>query len=231
MPIPANVLKVSLLWTAPTTWPAESAVNTFHLQNQSGPSGQPPNPQYVADQVAAKLLANWTGLAPFFSSLVHINAVRTYLLDTAGHTTAEGSHSFTSVDLAGNAGGGMLPPEVSVALSEYAYAPGGFAPRKGAKRGRMYLPYIAKSACTTNGRVDPTMIGSMLSACQTLFNSINTIQSASGRTDPMGLVVLSKATAATYEVLHLAIDDHFDSQRRRQHQDAPARQSVDLTGW
>jgi hypothetical protein len=95
----------------------------------------------------------------------------------------------------------------------------------------MYLPYVAKTMCTTNGRVDPTMIGDALTAWQGFFNAVNTIESDSGRTDPMGLVVLSHATAATYEVLHLAIDDHFDAQRRRQHQDTPARTVADLTPW
>lgn len=231
MAIPNNVVKVTLVWAPGSEWPSEQAINTFHLQQQSGPSGSVPDVQYIADQVAAKLTTHYGDLAALFPSSIHLAAVKTYLLDTTGHTTAEGAHTFAPTDWVGEGSSGMLPPEVSICLSEYAYLPGSFAPQKGRRRGRMYLPYLSQSGCDVQGKVTSTFRTAITSGFQTLFNDINTIESASGRTDPMGLVVLSKVAGATFEVLHLAVDDHFDAQRRRQHQDTPARTVVDLTAW
>jgi hypothetical protein len=231
MAIPGNVVRVSMIWQPPSSWPSETAVNTFHLQNQSGPTGPTPDVQYIADHFAAKLIAGFGGVASYWPSSVHMAAVKTYLLDSSGHTTAEGAHSFSSSDVQGSSGGGLLPPEVAVCLSEYSYAPGSFSPGKGRRRGRMYLPYLTQTVIESTGKVTAIACSGLVSGWVTIFNSINTIESASGRTDPMGLVVLSRAAGATFEVLHLAVDDHFDAQRRRQHQDAPVVHTADLTPW
>jgi hypothetical protein len=190
-----------------------------------------PDVQYIADQVAAKFIANWTDAAGLFSSATHVSALKTYLLDTSGHTTAEGVHAFAGTDLQGSGSSGVMPPEVAVCLSEYSYPPGGFTTHKGRKRGRMYLPYISQSAMDSNGKVSSSAAGLAVTGWQEIFNAVNTVESASGRTDPMGLVVLSTVGGATYEVLHLAIDDHFDSQRRRQHQSPSTLHTSDLTPW
>lgn len=229
--VPGNVVRVSLLWQPPTVWLPELAVNTFHLQSQAGPSGPTPNPQYIADQVAAKLIADFPAMAGRWPSSIHMTAVKTYLLDSAGLTTAEGVHAFSPTDVQGSSGGGVLPPEVAVCLSEYSYTPGSFAPAKGRRRGRMYLPYLAQTTMDAQGMVAATAATDITTGFQTLFNDINTIESDSGRTDPMGLVVLSRAAGATFEVLHLAVDNHFDAQRRRQHQVPPTLTTVELSPW
>lgn len=231
MAIPNNVVRVSMIWKPPSAWSTETAINTFHMQQQTGPSGLSPDIQYVADQVAAKLTANWSGVEGLHSSSVEVTGIKAYLLDTTGHTTAEGSHSFASGTLPGGAAGSVMPPEVAVVLSEYAYLPGSFAPQKGRRRGRMFLPYIGPANMGTNGKLTSGVPSSTASGWATVFNAFNTIESASGRTDPMGVVVLSKAASATFEVLHVACDDHFDVQRRRQHQDTPVVSVSDVTAW
>lgn len=230
-PIPGNVVRVTLTWTPPTAWAPELAVNTFHLQSQSGPSGPPPHPQYIADQVAAKLIADFPAMAGHWPSSIHMSAVKTYLLDAAGLTTAEGVHGFSPTDVVGSSGGGVLPPEVAVCLSEYSYQPGTFAPAKGRRRGRMFLPYLSQTNMDAQGFVTLTSQNDLTAGFKTLFDHINTIESDAGRTDPMGLVILSKAAGATFEVLHLAVDNHFDAQRRRQHQLPPTKVVSDLVPW
>lgn len=231
MAIPNNVVRVSMLWAPSSAWPDEVAINTFHMQQQTGPGGSTPDVQYIADQVAAKLISGWTAIQSYWPTSVHMTAVRTFLLDTAGHTTAEGSHSFGSSDVRGTSTGGLLPPEVAVCLSEYSYTPGSFAPQKGRRRGRMYLPYLSQSVLNADGKLTSVAAGDLPAGWAAIFNSWNTIESASGRTDPMGVVVLSRAAGATFEVLHLGVDDHFDAQRRRQHQDVPVLHTAEVTAW
>lgn len=231
MPIPGNVVRVTLQWSLRAAWPNEIALNTFHVQPQSGPGGTVPNPQYIADQIESKLEAHWSDVSSLFPSGQQIVAIKTYLLDTAGHTIAEGVNAPVSGTLPGTGTSGSLPPEVAICLSEWAYQPGGFAPQKGRKRGRMYLGPIAQGLCNTDGRVNLGLVDTPLSGWQAIFNAINTINATSGGTDPIGVVILSRTGNATYEVLHLSIDDHFDAQRRRQHQDVPVRRVVDITAW
>lgn len=198
---------------------------------QTGGTGPAPNPQYIADQVAAKLTAGWSGVSGLHASGNQINAIKAYLLDTSGHTVALGVNAPVSGTLPGTGTSGMLPPEVAVALSLYAYTPGGFAPQKGRRRGRMYLGMVSQSLCTADGRVSSGLMDTYLDGWQTILNSLNTIESDSGRTDPMGVVVLSRTGNATFEVTNIAMDDHFDAQRRRQHQDVPLRHTRGITAW
>ena len=229
--IPNNVVRCSMVWSPGTEWPAEQAVNTIHLQQQTGPSGSVPDVQYIADQVAAKIIAGFGGIAAFWSNNAQMTAVKTYLLDTTGHTTAEGQHTFSPGDVAGSGSTNMLPPEVALVLGLYSYPPGGFAPQKGRKRGRIYLPYLTSSNLTSDGKVTGANCQSIANGWASIFNAINTIESASGRTDPMGLVVLSRAAGATFEVGYTVVDDHWDAQRRRQHQDTPVRHQAVVTAW
>lgn len=232
MPIPAGVVRVSMVAQfRPDVWPAEEAVNTFHLVQQTGPTGPAPDPQYIADQVAAKFGTHWSSIAGMFPNAYQVLAFKTYLLDTSGHAIAQGVHAVPGGTLVGSATGGMLPPEVALALSLYAYTPGGFASQKGRKRGRIYLGPLAASLLDVTGLVFKSNMDDFLVGWQALFNDINTIESASGRTDPMGLVVLSHAAGATYEITTIAYDDHFDAQRRRQRQTPPTRHTQPITAW
>jgi len=229
--IPNNVVRVSLLFSVfPGDWD-ELSMNTFHLQQQAGPSGPVPDVQYIADQVAAKLTAHWSLINTFYPSGVQITAIKTYLLDATGHSTAEGTHAVPGGTLSGGGTSGSLPPEVAVALSLYSYPPGGFATQKGRKRGRLFLGPVNANWATTTGRVNLSDAGDLVAGWKAIFDDINTIESAAGRTDPMGLVILSRTGGATYQVLHLRCDDHFDAQRRRQHQAPAGTRSSDLVPW
>jgi hypothetical protein len=95
----------------------------------------------------------------------------------------------------------------------------------------MYLPYITSGALASSGKLTSTVQSDVVAGWAAIFNDLNTIDSASGRTDPMGVVILSKAAGATFEVLHVAIDDHFDAQRRRQHQSPATVVTADVTAW
>jgi hypothetical protein len=232
MPVPDKVCRVALHFKLPDTpWPSEEAVNTFHVQASSGPAGTAPDPQYVADQVAGALQSHWTAINAVYPTNVELTMVKAYLLDTAAKTTAEGQHTWSAGYMTGSGTGGMLPPEVAMCLSQYAYTPGGFAPRKGARRGRMFLGPISKGFCNSDGKVDTTDAGTLLTGWQTIMNQIYTLHPSAASPDTLDVVILSKTTDATYAVQNLAIDDHFDSMRSRQHQSPTTRQVAALTGW
>jgi hypothetical protein len=230
-PIPANVVRVSLVWSPGSGWPGEQAVNTFHVVPQDNTGTPNPDAQYIADQIAAKLADNWADLSPAISSSAQVTAVKTYLLNTSNRAIAAGVHAFTSGTLAGGSSSSMMPPECAICISEYAYPPGGFAPRKGTKRGRMYIPYFTTTALQANGKVNESVASAHSQAWAAFFDDVNTVESHSGATNPIGVVILSVAAGDTYEVLHVSVDDHWDAQRRRQHQDVPVQHVSDVTAW
>lgn len=229
--IPANVVRVNLIWSPGSGWPQEGAVNTFHVVPQNNTGTPAPDPQYIADQIATKLTTAWSAMSAQISNQAQITGIRTYLLDTTDHAISSGAHSFSSGTLQGGSTTNMMPPECAICLSQYAYPPGGFASRKGTKRGRMYIPYFTVSALQSNGKVVESVASAHAQAWQGFFNDVNTIQSHSGATNPIGVVILSRAAGATYEVLHVSVDDHWDAQRRRQHQDVPVQHVFDVTAW
>jgi hypothetical protein len=161
-----------------------------------------------------------------------VAGIKAFLLDTAGHTTAEGAHQVTGGALDGTSSGHLMPPEVALCVSLYAYPPGGFATQKGRKRGRIYLPYLTATINDIDGKVTAAARGTLATEWAAFFTACNGIQSAAGRTDPMNVVVASSVGAgATYEVLHVAVDDHWDMQKRRQRQDTPVRSVADVSGF
>jgi hypothetical protein len=230
-PIPNNVVRVSLVWSPGSGWPSEGAVNTFHVVPQDNTGTPAPDAQYIADQIAAKLTTAWPDLSPQISSAAQVTAIKTYLLNTSNRAIAAGVHAFSAGTLAGGSSSSMMPPECAICISEYAYPPGGFAPRKGTQRGRMYVPYFTTGALSTSGKVQSSVASAHAQAWAAFFNAVNTVESHSGATNPIGVVILSVAAGNTYEVLHVSVDDHWDAQRRRQHQDVPVQHVFDVTAW
>jgi len=217
--IPAQVYRVVLKWgNLASDWVGEVALNTFALQ-RTDTGGAFGLSQPIADALATKLTAAWTGIQLIHGTGYGITEIKVAALDTSGHVTDEGVHEITGGALNGTATGGIYPPEVAVAFSLYGYQPGTFATRRGTKRGRIYLPYIAKSVGTANGKIDPGAVDTVQDGWGGFFNHLAPLL-VSG-TEHLQLGILSSTAGTFTPVTYYAVDDHFDSQRRRQHQNPP----------
>lgn len=104
----------------------------------------------------------------------------------------------------------MLPPEVSIALSMRA----GIVGRRG--RGRMYLPAVASTTNDNSGKVVAGNRTALANATAALITAINDQPGL----DTLQTRVIVTSAAATDCVLptEVRVGDHFDAQRRRQHQ-------------
>jgi len=230
-PIPANIVRFTLTWKPNTDdWPGELAVNTFHMKFT--PS-TPPGPgwdtslQEGADMVAAALVSKWgTGMSGIHGAGYQIAEVGAFALDTNGKATNEAVHTFTSGTLVGSGTGGIMPPEVALAIGWFGYQPGAFTSRRGTKRGRMYLPYISSVAASAAGKVQSSFITDASTGWKAWHDVIHAATTASGEWD---FGILSETANAFTTASWLVIDNHFDSQRRRQHQ-SPAVQTVTALG-
>lgn len=119
-------------------------------------------------------------------------------------------YQFTS-PLAGTDGSGSLPPEVAIAVSLRAPIIG----RRG--RGRIYLPALGKSGTIgSDGTVSPTCAGALRDAMVTL---VSNLEDMPGVEDfgPM-VSVMSAGSATAVRPSEVRVGNHFDAQRRRQHQ-------------
>lgn len=129
----------------------------------------------------------------------------------------------------------MMPPEVAVCVSAWAYPPGGFASNKGRKRGRFYLPYLASGTLAQHGRLSTAFTSSLATASQALFNDIQGMHTFNEDTPPdpnpdyWDFVVASKVDASWHNVDFVSVDDIYDSQRRRQHKTVPVRNVLPIT--
>ncbi len=224
--IPANLARVSIHWKPDqSAWPDEQAVNTFHVSftDTTPPANWSVVTQQIADKVFSVLQTHWAGIAAYHGAGYQIDQIKVAALDTSNHTTEEAVHAVGGGVLAGTASGGVMPPEVAVCLSLYGYAPGGFTSRRGTKRGRMYLPYIAASASGTDGKLSTSAWNGIIAAWQPVFADFRPATITDGT---FTAVILSTTAGTATDIPWLAIDDHFDSQRRRQHQSPAKRQVV-----
>lgn len=130
---------------------------------------------------------------------------------TGEYAAPASTYSFTT-PLAGGSAANM-PPEVSVCVSLHAPVLG----RRG--RGRMYVPALSSSSSYVldpTGKVHATFITNMRTYAKTFVNAID---NSSGYTFcDRQVVVMSAGSQSCIRPNTVRIGDHFDVQRRRQHQ-------------
>jgi len=232
MPYGSELAKVNLIWAPKTPdWAGEEAICGFWVQHQHFTGNDFDWDQelgYLASGVAGKLVDNWGSLAGEFGSGYWIREVTAAQIGTDGSEINKKTTTLTSSDLAGS-GTSIMPPEVALCVSLYSYVPGQFAAHRGRKRGRMYLPYLNAAMATGAGKVAD--IDTVQGHWTTLFNSIQGMHIHEAPVPPGNsndywkLVTASKIDGSVTQVERIGIDDHFDSQRRRQHQ-TPATVSL-----
>jgi hypothetical protein len=223
MVMPSEIARVNLIWTPQAAWSGESAVCGFWVQHQHFTGNDwdwDRDLQELADNVRDKLVELWGTVAGQFGTGFKISEVRAAQIGTDGHEINAKTSAVTGTALAGSASA-ILPPEVALCLSFYGFVPGTFTSHPGQKRGRMYLPYIAQSMPDGQGKV--SLVQAKVDAWGAIFNDIQGMHG--GHPVPPGnssdfwkLVTVSKVAGTATQVEAITIDDHFDSQRRRQHQ-------------
>lgn len=107
-------------------------------------------------------------------------------------------------------GTGMLPPEVSIALSTRTAIVG----KRG--RGRMYLPAPASSTSENDGTVLAAQAQILATQTQLLIAAIKNLPGVD-QYDPEWLICSAASTTGVIP-LEVRVGNHFDAQRRRQHQ-------------
>lgn len=232
MAYPEDIIRVSVLWkpTGAGRWGGEEAVTTFHLK----PNLHPPQSftwsdemAWLPEQLANKYEAHAGDFLWAISNDAEIVQFKCAHLEAAtGHVLDEGAYDVPSGVLQGIATTGMMPPEVAVAVSAWSYLPGGFASNKGRKRGRFYLPYVAKGLVETDGTIKESSATDLANGFKNLFNDIQGMHThEAGGIDPdyFDFITVSKVDATWHNVDWVSVDTHFDSQRRRQHQAPPVR--------
>ena len=120
-------------------------------------------------------------------------------------------YQFTSPIVGAATGATTLPPEVALALSLRAPVIG----RRG--RGRMYFPALTSlSAVAVDGTVQPGHATALRGFVKTLVTDLND----NPGTEDYGTIVAVMSANSTTAVrpAEVRVGDHFDVQRRRQHQ-------------
>ena len=123
--------------------------------------------------------------------------------------TGAATYNFTT-PVVSSLGDYALPPEVALAVSLRAPISG----RTG--RGRMYIPGLGTPSLEVNGTAKSTVRTTIATAAKTLVNSLDDAPGV----DQQGTIVMvtSAGKALGVRPSQIRVGDHYDAQRRRQHQ-------------
>lgn len=238
MAYPDETARVTLTWQPnPASWAGEIAVNTFWIQHVHFTGNTfvwSDAVQYAADQIASKLAAHWSGVAPVHQEGYGIKGVKVAQIAADGSTVSEGIATIDGGACDGSSSSSLLPPECAIKLGLFAYLPGGFTAHKGRKRGGMFLPYIVTSMLMADGRIRDDKASDLLNGWQTIFNDIQGMHTKAlpdiGTEDDYWRTGIASRIDATFAQLnYLVVDNHVDSQRRRQHQTPATSQHVTIS--
>jgi hypothetical protein len=163
-----------------------------------------------------------------FGGLVSGNHVGVYHLGTDGRTIDKGVSAFEGGSAwVGSGPGATLPWETSIAVTLYGFDPVAFTPYASRKRGRFYLPPMSTNMCSGGaGALDLTNMDALLAQFQSFIQDVNGIllhDYSEVDRDGVEVGVLSRKGGIFSPVTHLAIDNRFDVQRRRQNRQSPTR--------
>lgn len=227
MPIPENVVRVSINWKLPDN---EIAVNTLNFQhvhvdgNTLDWAGD--MTQRYANLVKDGLESAWSVIGPFHASQAAVQSIVAYHLGTDGKTIDKAIATPTdATSLKGKGTSGMLPPELAGCISLYGYAQGAFTPNSSRKRGRIYLPGLSTGQLDANGRWGAwNQIATAYAQAFTYMHDRQMDSRPTPATQERALLcVLSRTYGLTTPVVAVSADNVYDVQRRRQNQLTPLR--------
>lgn len=107
--------------------------------------------------------------------------------------------------------GGAMPPETSIAMTIMADIIG----RRG--RGRMFLPGLATTTASSLGKISSTVQTDLTTSLKALIDNLQNFPGVP-RDDFPCVVVCSNNDHTAIRPQTVRVGDHFDVQRRRQHQ-------------
>jgi hypothetical protein len=186
-------------WTWANAWTAEYGADIFD------------QPKALA--VANAIKTYWDAVKGEAPSLVRLESVKIALIKPDGSYAYPSSVYQLLTPLPGTSSSAVVqPPEVAVCTTLRAPVLG----RRG--RGRWYLPAPTnRSSTTTDGKVAAAWRTTLANAGKALVNALDAV-GAPG-TDFTPIVAVASATSTTMvRPAEVRVGDHYDVQRRRQHQ-------------
>lgn len=183
-----------------------NAVETFEA---TFPGYQGPTTSVLED-LANDFAAWMTTMKPQVASHFRWTHVKVAPIERGTGKYLAPSSIFTLKTPIAGTGANTFPPEVAIACSMRA----GIVGKRG--RGRIYLPFPSSSTAAAEGRLGSTA----RTACATgLHTLIKAIEDAPGvDVYKTNVVVMSAANTTAVIPTEVRVGDHFDAQRRRQHQ-------------
>lgn len=162
-------------------------------------------------EVGTALTTYWTAVKAYVAPYYSLAGFKTSLIKPDGKF-AYGSSAYELIAPVPGAASSAAPPELSVCTTLRAPVLG----RRG--RGRWYLPgFTTPQATVDEGKVKSTFRQSMVTAGKALVVALEAV--GDPYTDFQPLVAVGSATSATmYRPAQIRCGDHYDVQRRRQHQ-------------
>lgn len=214
-PQPANITDGTMstgsnaTWSWLDAWQAEWGADIWHSAENLA--------------VATAILNYWNDVKAYFSASFSLARVKTALIAPDGSYAYPSSiYSLASPLAGGGSAATSCPPEVAICTTLRAPVLG----RRG--RGRWYSPPPTLQASTSDsGKVLAGLRTILVNKGKTMMDAFNAV--GTGATDYAPLIAVASATSPTMiRPTQLRVGDHFDAQRRRQHQVAEVYTSVGL---
>lgn len=160
--------------------------------------------------MAADCLTFWNAIKTACNTGVRFVGVKLAPIQPDGTYSYGASEWRLKTPIGGIVSTGM-PPETALAVSMIADVIG----RRG--RGRMFLPGLATTACTSYGKVGGGTITTVGAATKTLIDNLQNLSGVPQGYFPLVSVCSNNDTTAIRPQT-VRVGNHFDVQRRRQHQ-------------
>lgn len=151
-----------------------------------------------------------------FSALVAAERVQTlaYRNGPTQPATGAGESLFTDTNTWVGSGQTALPPQLSIAVSTFAYPPGTFMPLRGRRqRGRFYPPVHGSDFTGSGGELTVSNQNTWLDMFLALLSALT--GSGGDPVTVMQPVIVSLADGTQRNMTHLAVGRIVDTQRRR----------------
>ncbi len=160
--------------------------------------------------MAADCLTFWNSIKTYCNTGIRLVSVKLAVLQPDGTYSYDSSEWRLKTPVPGSQTD-AAPPETSLALTIMADVIG----RRG--RGRMFLPGLGRGVMAANGKVSSGMATATAGYVKTLIDNLQNFPGLARDDFPL-VVVCSNNDHTAIRPQTVRVGDHFDVQRRRQHQ-------------